>query len=113
MKEDIEIDPDRLWRGWQKHTPFEQIVWMELEAHDKEAGDASFGAALATLEANVEQVVGAWVDPPGHNFFFVVETDDAAKIFAGLWPIIPAGTAQVRPVNSLQAALETADELRS
>ena len=32
---------------------------------------------------------------------------------AGLWPIIPAGTAQVRPVNSLRAALETADELRS
>ena len=82
-------------------------------AHDKEAGDASFGAVLATLEANVEHVVGAWVDPPGHDFFFVVEADDAAKIFAGLWPIIPAGTAQVRPVNSLQAALETADDLRS
>ena len=60
----------------------------------------------------MEHLVGAWVDPPGHDFF-VVEADDAAKIFAGLWPIIPAGTAQVRPVNSLQTALETADELRS
>ncbi len=38
MKDDIDIDPDRLWRGWQKHTPFESIVAMELEAHDKEAG---------------------------------------------------------------------------
>ena len=28
-------------------------------AHDKEAADASFGAVLATLEANVEHVVGA------------------------------------------------------
>ena len=53
------------------------------------------------------------MDPPAHDFFFVVEADDAAKIFTGLWPIIPAGTAQVRPVNSLQAALETADELKS
>lgn len=41
MKETVDIDPDRLWRGWQKHTPFEQIVWMELEAHDKEAGTAT------------------------------------------------------------------------
>lgn len=41
MKETVNIDPERLWRGWQKHTPFEQIVWMELEAHDKEAGTAT------------------------------------------------------------------------
>jgi uncharacterized protein (TIGR00369 family) len=38
MKEDIVIDPERLWRGWQQHTPFQTLVWMELEAHDKAAG---------------------------------------------------------------------------
>jgi uncharacterized protein (TIGR00369 family) len=41
MKDNVEIDPDRLWRGWQKHTPFESLVWMELEAHDKDAGTAT------------------------------------------------------------------------
>ena len=41
MKEDVDIDPDRLWRGWQKSTPFENLVSMELEAHDKDAGTAT------------------------------------------------------------------------
>ena len=82
-------------------------------AHDQEAADATFGAVLESLEANVDQVIGAWVDPPGHDFFFVVEADDSKKIFAGLWPIIPAGTAQIRPVTSLKEVMETAEALRS
>ena len=42
MKDDVAIDPERLWRGWRKHTPFESVVPMALEAHDKAAGTASF-----------------------------------------------------------------------
>ena len=42
IKDNVVIDPERLWRGWQKHTPFEGVVPMVLEAHDKAAGTASF-----------------------------------------------------------------------
>ena len=42
IKDNVVIDPERLWRGWQKHTPFEAVVPMALEAHDKAAGTASF-----------------------------------------------------------------------
>ena len=42
IKDNVVIDPERLWRGWQKHTPFEAVVPMVLEAHDKAAGTASF-----------------------------------------------------------------------
>ena len=82
-------------------------------AHDQEAADATFGAVLESLEANVDQVMGAWVDPPVHDFFFVIEADDSKKIFAGLWPIIQAGTAQISPVTSLKEVIETSESLRS
>ena len=48
-------------------------------AHDQEAAGATFGAVLESLEANVDQVMGAWVDPSVHDFFFVIEADDSKK----------------------------------
>ena len=42
MKNDVVIDPERLWQGWLKHTPFESVVPMALEAFDKAAGTARF-----------------------------------------------------------------------
>ena len=66
--------------------------------HDEEAGNATFGSVLSELEANVDNVIGAWTDPAGHRVFFVVEASDATQILMGLWPIIPAGTADIVPV---------------
>jgi len=82
-------------------------------AHDEEAGNATFGAVLGALEANVDRIIGAWIDPPGHHSFFVVEADEASKIFAGLWPIIPAGTAHVRPVVDLAEMMAARTALNS
>ncbi len=42
MKDDVVIDPERLWQGWLAHTPFESVVPMALEAFDKAAGTATF-----------------------------------------------------------------------
>jgi hypothetical protein len=50
------------------------------------------------------------VDPPGHDFFFVVDADDAAQVFQGMFPIIDAGTAQVRPVGDFAAMLKARAE---
>ena len=35
-----EIDVERLWRDWQAHTPFEQVVRMELVSWDTDKGRA-------------------------------------------------------------------------
>ena len=72
-------------------------------AHDPEAVGASFGALLPALDANGVTVVGAWVDPPGHDFFLVVETDDYDALVEGLRPIIPSGTATIQPVGDMAA----------
>ncbi len=50
-------------------------------------------------------VVGAWVDPPGHDFFFVLETDDYDALVEGLRPIIPSGTATIQPVGDMGATV--------
>ena len=68
-------------------------------AHNAEAVSASFGAVLPTLAENGVNVVGAWVDPPGHDFFFVLETDDYEALVEGLRPIIPSGSATIQPVG--------------
>ncbi|MDA0300106.1 MAG: hypothetical protein O3B40_06700 [Actinobacteria bacterium] len=48
-------------------------------------------------------VIGAWVDPPGHDFFFVVETDSYDDLVEGLRPILSSGSARIQPVGDLQA----------
>jgi len=35
------IDVDRLWRGWRR-SPFHQFLLMDLESHDRAAGEVRF-----------------------------------------------------------------------
>ncbi len=79
-------------------------------AKDDATMAVTFGAVMDTLTEHVNEVVGAWVDPPGHDFFFVVDADDAAQVFQGMFPIIDAGTAQVRPVGDFAAMLKARAE---
>ena len=74
-------------------------------AHNAEAVAASFGTVLPALAENGVNVVGAWVDPPGHDFFFVLETDDYDALVEGLRPIIPSGTATIQPVGDMGATV--------
>ena len=63
---------------------------------------STFGSVLPSLAEHGINVVGAWVDPPGHQFFFVVETDDYAALVDGLAPIMTSGSATIRPINDMQ-----------
>ena len=81
--------------------------------HDEAAVADTFGAVLGTLAENVNEVVGVWVDPPGHDFLFVVDADDASQIFMGLFPIVSAGTAKVQPVGDYVAMIKTREQLNS
>ena len=72
-------------------------------ANSPEAVGATFGSVLPSLEEYGVTVIGAWVDPPGHDFFFVVETDSYDDLVEGLRPILSTVTATIQPVGDLQA----------
>jgi hypothetical protein len=75
-------------------------------AGDKERVGASFGSLLPALQTDGVTVVGAWVDPPSHDFFLVVETDSYEDLLEGMAPIIPVGSATIQPVVDMKAQME-------
>ena len=74
-------------------------------ANSPEAVGATFGSVLPALSEYGVTVIGAWVDPPGHDFFFVLETDDYDALEEGLRPIITSGTATIQPVGDMGATV--------
>ena len=62
---------------------------------------SSFGSVVDSLEANNVEVIGAWIDGPGHKSFYI-DADSADDIHNGLHPIIARGTAVITPVADLQ-----------
>ena len=82
-------------------------------AHDEAAVAATLGAVLGSLTEHVKEVSGAWVDPPGHDFFFVGDADNAAQIFTGLFPIVSAGTAKIQPVGDYVATMKVREQMNA
>ena len=76
-------------------------------------GPGTFGAVLGALEENVNGVIGAWVDWPGHDFFFVVDADESSQTLAGLLPIATTGTAKIQPVGDYVAVMKLREQLNS
>ena len=58
---------------------------------------------------------GAWGYLPGHDFFFMLESDDYDTLVEGLRPIIPSGTATIKPPGDMGAtvAKRIAEESRT
>ncbi len=69
------IDPERLWRGWRKHMPFEGVVRMELESWDKAAGQAQFRLPFAPEYRRSDKA-------PGHHGGVIATLIDVAGDFA-------------------------------
>ena len=63
---------------------------------------SSFGSVVYYLKENGVTVIGAWIDGPGHQSFYVIDADSADDIHNGLHPIIARGTATIQPVADLQ-----------
>lgn len=78
--------------------------------HDDEVRDRSFGQVLPSIAEAGVRVVGAWVDPPGHQTFLVLETDSYEALQRGLAPIIDQGTADIRAVAEFAQAIEELSE---
>ncbi len=69
------IDPERLWRDWRKHTPFESVVRMELESWDKAGGMARFRLPFAPEYRRSDKA-------PGHHGGVIATLIDVAGDFA-------------------------------
>ena len=76
-------------------------------AHDPDKVAAAFGQVLPSVAEQGVTVHGAWVDPPGHDFFFVVESDSYEAIVEGLFPAVPMGTARIQPVEDFKARMQS------
>ncbi|MBS1265561.1 MAG: hypothetical protein MAG471_01410 [Acidimicrobiaceae bacterium] len=48
---------------------------------------------------------------PAHDFFFVVDADDVAQIFTGMFPIVSAGSAKVQPVGDYVAMMKMREQM--
>ena len=80
-------------------------------ARDGDTAARTFGALVENLTEHVDEVIGVWGDPLGHTLFAVVEAGEASQIMQGFFPIIDAGTAQVRPIVNMGTVMEVRDEM--
>ncbi len=55
-------------------------------------------------ESGVE-VIGAWVAPPEHTFYLVLEADDYGHVVRYLRPMMKIGTPDIVPVQELSDTL--------
>ncbi len=73
-------------------------------AHDPEKVRETFGAMFAGADEAGVKIHSATLDAPAHAFFLVVEADSPESLQDFLYPALPIGHADTRPVTD---ALET------
>ena len=73
--------------------------WDNCPAHNPEKAKATFGKVLANREESGTKVIGAYVDPPAHTFYFIVEADNAKQLELLLDPVFELGSAQIHPIS--------------
>jgi hypothetical protein len=78
--------------------------------HDPEKAKNTVGKVLANAESAGVKVIGAYVDPPAHAFYYIVETDAVENIQAFLDPIIDLGYADIRPVSDAYSTVKKVAE---
>lgn len=74
-------------------------TWETCMIHDPEKAKNTVGKVLANPESAGVKIIGAYVDPPAHTFYIIVETGKVENIQTFLEPIIDLGYADIRPVS--------------
>ena len=82
-------------------------------AHNDEVAGKTLGIVLDSLKENQKEVIGARGDGLGDAWIIVVDADNTSQIFAGLFPIIPIGTAKIQPVDDYVDMITQRQELNS
>jgi hypothetical protein len=73
--------------------------WENCPAHYPEKAKASFGKLLANEEGSEAKIICAYVDPPAHTFYLIVEANDAKQLELLLDPVFELGSAEIRPIS--------------
>ena len=74
-------------------------------AHD-EARKVKIMEAVKSTEESGLKIHSIHVDPPGHVGFFLLEADTMEQIVQFFDPMLELGDTDIRPVMSMQAALD-------
>ena len=80
--------------------------YQTCHGHD-EARKAKITEALENVNEIGIKVHGIYVDPPGHQAFFILEADTMEQIVKFFDPMLELGKHDIQPVMDLQAALQT------
>ena len=61
--------------------------------------------ALNSADEIGVKIMGMYVDPPGHKFYFIMEAENMEQIVRFFDPMLELGDADIHPVMDFQAAL--------
>ena len=79
--------------------------YQTCHAHDA-ARQAKIMEAVKSTEESGLKIHSSHVDPPGHVGFFLLEADTMEQIVQFFDPMLELGDTDIRPVMSMQAALD-------
>jgi hypothetical protein len=80
--------------------------WENCPAHDPEKAKSTFGKMLANADASGVKLLSAFVDPPAHTFYLIIEANDAKQLELFLDPVFKLGSAEIRPVSNALDVLD-------
>ena len=84
--------------------------YQTCHAHD-EARKAKIMEAVKSADESGLKIHSIHVDPPGHVGYFLLEADTMEQIMQFFDPMLELGDTDIRPVMSMQAALDALKQL--
>ena len=79
--------------------------YQTCHAHDEDRKAIVVEAVQASEEIGIK-IHGIYVDPPGHNAYFVLEADTMEQVVQFFDPMLELGDTDIHPVMSMQAAID-------
>ena len=73
--------------------------WENCPAHSPDKAKDTFGKMFANAEESGAEIKSAYVDPPSHTFYLIVEANDAKQLEMLLDPVFKIGSAEIRPIS--------------
>jgi len=79
--------------------------YQTCHAHDEKRKDKVMEAVQSAGEIGIN-IIGIFVDPPGHVGYFVLEAESMEQIVQFFDPMLELGDTDIHPVMSMQDALD-------
>jgi len=79
--------------------------YQTCHAHDEDRKAKVMEAVQSAGDIGIN-IIGIFVDPPGHVAYFVLEAESMEQIVQFFDPLLELGDTDISPVMSMQAALD-------